>query len=90
MGVCVCVCMYVCVCVCGWVGGCVGVPLKALFLVSIISNTEINIYLLARHNSGELCCHATALVLYSYADLATDGFFLLYWLNLITVSLSFI
>ena len=32
----------------GWVGvgGCgwVGVPLKALFLVSIISNTEINIY----------------------------------------------
>ena len=35
------------VCVCGgdgWVGGLVGVPLKALFLVSIISNTEINIY----------------------------------------------
>ena len=28
----------------GWVGGCVGVPLKALFLVSIISNTEINMY----------------------------------------------
>ena len=25
-------------------GGRVGVPLKALFLVSIISNTEINIY----------------------------------------------
>ena len=28
----------------GWVGGWVGVPLKALFLVSIILNNKINIY----------------------------------------------
>ena len=39
-----CVCVCVCVCVGGWVGWWVGVPLKALFLVSIISNTEINIF----------------------------------------------
>ena len=32
--------------VCGWGGGGVCVPLKALFLVSIISNPEINIYFL--------------------------------------------
>ena len=36
----------------GWVGGCV--PLKALFLVSIISNTEINIYFLVYKLKGGL------------------------------------
>ena len=39
------------VCVCGG-GGCV--PLKALFLVSIISNTEINIYFKCTNLKGGL------------------------------------